>query len=347
MKNGVSSANEGKNVPSLALVGCGAIADAFHLPALTRRAELLGKLIVVDADPARAEAVRARVGAAEAVSDHRAVLSRVRGAIIATPHRLHHPITLDFVRAGAHVLCEKPLAESAEQVDELTAAASKAGVHVAVNHTMRLYSTHREVARLTSSGELGEVREIHYELGDNFQWPATSNTYFGTKAGGRGVLFDTGAHVIDLVCWWLGGEPEIEDYADDSRGGTEAVARIVLRRGATVAQVRLSWLSKLRNQYRVIGTRGSIEGAVYEWSAFTRRNASGASRRVKTDRARTFDDFADQLLSNFVDVIERGAQPLIGSADTRASIAVINGCYARRSPFAEPWHEACEELAHV
>lgn len=332
--------------PKIALVGCGAIADFFHLPALSRRPDLINQLILVDRNLDRARELREQLGAADAVADHRDIVEHVDGAIVATPHHLHHPITMDFVRAGAHVLSEKPLAETAAEVDEIVEAADEAGVQVAVNHTRRLFSSVQEVKRLIASGELGEVTEIDYELGEPFEWPAATDSYFGTKAGGRGVLFDTGAHIVDLVCWWMGGEPEIVEYLDDARGGTEAVAELTLRRGATTSRIRLSWLSKLRNEYRVVGSRGSVAGGVYEWSSYRAIGPDG-TRKIRTDRARTFDDFSDMLLSNFTDVIAGRDAPIVSAADARTSIVVIDACYRRRKPFEEPWHDACEVLSHV
>jgi predicted dehydrogenase len=333
--------------PSLALVGCGAIADFFHLPALQRRPDLVKSLILVDRDLERAEAVRAKLGAAKAVVDHREILGQVQGAIVATPHRLHRAISLDFINSKAHVLSEKPLTESASEVDEIVRAAKDNGVHVAVNHTRRLFSSTREIARLVASGELGDLQRIDYELGEPFMWPAATDTYFGVKSGGRGVLFDTGAHILDLVCWWMGGQPRVIDYRDDSRGGTEAVARVELERNGARARVHLSWLSKLRNVYRVECSRGTIEGGVYEWSSFQRTDPGGRPRKVKTDKARSFDDFSDMLLANFVSVIEGRAEPIVSASDARAAIAVMDECYARRSTFSEPWHDAYTRLAHV
>lgn len=328
-------------------MGCGAIADFLHLPALSRRPDLAEKLVLVDPNLGRAREVKAELGAAEVASSHRDVVSRVDGVIVATPHHLHHPITLDFVREGVHVLCEKPLAETPAQVDEITEAAAESGARVAVNHTRRLFSSFQEIARLIASGDLGEVQEIDYELGEPFEWPAATDTYFGARAGGRGVLFDTGAHIVDLVCWWMGGEPEVVEYRDDSRGGTEAVAQLRLRRGPTTARINLSWLSKLRNRYRVVGSSGVLEGGVYDWSSYERRGDDGRLRKVRTDRARTFDDFADTLLSNFTDVIAGRAEPITSAEDARASIAVIDACYEHREHFNEPWHYACERLNHV
>lgn len=329
----------------IALVGCGAVATTFHLPALAKRQDLIGSLMLVDRDVERARGLASQLGAAGAVADHRELIGRVDGAIITTPHRLHHPMTLDFVRAGVPVLCEKPLADDAQEVDEIVAASTEHGVPVAVNQTRRLFSSFQAVKRTIASGEIGEVTSIDYELGEPFQWPAATATYFGANAGGRGVLFDTGAHIVDLVCWWLGGEPEVIDYADDAHGGTEAVADITLRHGRADAHIRLSWLTKLRNTYRVVGTNGSIEGGIYEWSSFTRRDAGGSAQRVRTDSSsRDLSDFMDMLIANFAEVVAGRAAPLVSAADARAAIAVIDACYARRKPLPEPWHDACRRL---
>jgi predicted dehydrogenase len=333
--------------PAVALVGCGAIAEEFYVPALQARPDLLGSLVLVDGDLERAESLRRRLGAAAAVSDHSEILERVQGAIVATPHHLHTPLTLDFVGRGVHVLCEKPLAESSNDVDRIVAAAAEHGVHVAVNQTRRLCPAFQEIRRLVQSGALGTIQEIEYVLGESFAWPAVSDSFFGTRARGRGVLFDTGAHIVDLVCWWLGGQPEVVSYADDSYGGTEAVARAQLRLDSANARIHLSWLSKLRNRYRLIGPEATVEGGVYDWSSFTLRRRGRAPRTVRMGKPQTFTDLATKLLANFTEVIAGRAAPLVPAGEVRPSIAVIESCYAHRSRIPEPWHEACERLSHV
>ena len=274
-------------------------------------------------------------------------MDRVQAAIIATPHHLHSPLTLEFISRGIHVLSEKPLAESASDVDKIVSAAKSNRVHVAVNHTRRLFSSCQAIQRAIRGGAIGELKEIDYVLGEPFAWPAATDTYFGKRSGGKGVLFDTGAHIIDLVCWWMGGEPRVVAYADDSSGGTEAVADVTLEYGGATAHVRLSWLSKLENRFRITGTKGVIEGGVYEWSAYDQRIGSGALHKIKTDGHRVFTDFADMLLKNFTDVIAGTATPIVAAADVRAAVATIDACYARRSKLPEPWHDACARLTHV
>ena len=323
--------------PSIALIGCGAVAEAFYVPALRKRPGLARSLIVVDPDRSRAEALRASLGAQAAVSDFREVLGRVAGALVLTPHHLHVPITLELARHGVAVLCEKPLAETAAEVDAIVEAGRAHKVTMMVNQTRRLFPAAREVRRLIAEGALGELREIHYELGAPFDWPAATPAYF---RGGRGVLFDTGVHVVDLVCWWLGGEPEVVDYADDSRGGTEAVARLELSLRGVEAHIHLSWLTKLRNAYRIVGSKGCIEGGAYDLASFEfngRRRRAGRAWQV-------YEDFVAVLLDNFAEVIAGRAEPLVSAADVRPAISVIDKCYARRKTLDEPWHDAWQRL---
>jgi predicted dehydrogenase len=291
----------------------------------------------VDPDLARAQALRARLGARSAFSDYREALPGIAGALVLAPHHLHYPITLDLVRKGVAVLCEKPLAETPAEVDAIAEASHAHGAPVLVNQTRRLFSSTRAVRRLIEEGALGDLREIHYELGAPFDWPAATPAYF---RGGRGVLFDTGAHVVDLVCWWLGGEPELVEYADDARGGTEAVARLRLRLRGVEAHIHLSWLTKLRNVYRVVGSKATVEGGAYDWSGYV---LSG--RKVRTGRSwQAYEHFVDTLLDNFVQLIARCAMPLVTAADVRPAIAVIDACYRQRATLVEPWHDAWRRL---
>ncbi len=333
--------------PSLALIGCGAIAESFYLPALAKRADLVSSLTLVDRDLDRAQKICRDLGAKHAVTDFREVTEGLDGAIVATPHHLHHPMTMELVKEGIHVLCEKPLAATRAEVDEIIEAADASGVQVAVNHTRRLFTSFQEVQRLVASGAIGQLEHIEYVLGEPFGWPAETNTYFGPAAGGKGVLFDTGAHIVDLVCWFMGGEPELVQYLDDARGGTEAVADVSLRLGDATAHVRLSWLSKLQNTYRIEGSQGALEGRVYEWSSYTHEDSSGKSRSVKTDRVREFPHFADKLVHNFTEVMAGNAKPTVSPRDIRSSVSLIETCYENRTAMDTPWLEAHGRLAHA
>jgi predicted dehydrogenase len=333
--------------PRIALIGCGAISEVLHLPGLLRHPEVRSRLVLVDPATDRTAELAKQHGIASVSADYHEVLDRIDGAVVAVPPHLHHPVSLACLNHGVAVLCEKPLCEDAQHARELLEAAERADVALAVNQTRRLFPANRRIRELLAAGAIGRLTRIVYEMGEPFEWPAVSDAYFGAKGAGKGVLLDTGAHIVDLVTWWLGGQPQLTRYRDDSFGGTEAVAAVELEREGCRASIRLSWLSKLGNAYRIEGERGSIEGEVYDWASFIQRSADGRARRVRTDdRPKGFEDFGHRLIDNFIDVLTTGAEPLVSGRDVLPSIEIIDACYARRERFDLPWLTVGERAAH-
>jgi len=329
--------------PRLAIVGCGAIAERFHVPALQRRPQLLDGLVFVDPDLSRAHALVALCGGGRATRELGD--AKVDGAIVTAPHELHFPIASALLGAGVHVLCEKPLAGTAAEARDLVSTAERRGVQLAVNNTRRLYPSHLKVKELIATGELGALRRLSFEDGDKFDWPLASGALFGVRGKGRGILLDIGAHVVDLACWWLGGAPEVTGYEDDAMGGTEAMATARLRSGGCDVTLRLSWISKLKNGFVLEGERGSVEGGIYDWSTLTHTTGGRPRKLSLPTKARVYADFAPILLDNFIDVISRGAKPLVPGADVMPSLDVIETCYARRTRMAMPWFDAYTKVA--
>ena len=322
------------------MIGCGAIARSAHVPALAQRAEVRDRAILVDTDVARARALAGEFGIATTAAGYRDVLPLVDGAVIALPHHLHFPVALDCLRAGVHVLCEKPLAATATEAAQLVAASKRARVGLAVNHIRRLFPPSQAVRYLLQQGAIGTVRFIGYYDGSKYDWPTASGFAFGLRSGGKGVLFDIGAHVLDLICWWLGHSPQITDYIDDSFGGSEAVAKVSFTSGdgSLRGEVHLSWLAKLANAFRIEGDEGTITGSIYDWDSIELTSRSGRRKAVplKT-RVRSLSDIAPRIMENFLAMIGGEEAPLIPGREVVPSIALIEECYARRRRFPLPW----------
>lgn len=331
--------------PAIAVIGCGAIARSAHVPALAQHADVLERAILVDQDQGRADALAREFGVPATATDYRDVLTKVAGAVIALPHHLHFPVALDCVRAGVHVLCEKPLAASAAEAAQLVAAAKRARVGLAVNHSRRLFPSCAAVQELLQRGAIGPVRFIEYSDGFEYDWPCASGFAFGLKSGGKGVLFDIGAHVLDMICWWLQRPLVITDYVDDSFGGSEAVAKVSLAdAGGTLrAEVHLSWLAKLPNGFRIEGDEGTITGSTYDWDSVEVRPRSGSKPRAAArGQVRSLSDIAPLIMNNFLAMVENGEAPLVPGREVVPSIGLIEACYARRRRFALPWQDyAC------
>jgi len=335
------------SIPRIAVIGCGAIARSAHLPALVRHPDLVPHLILVDRNLDRAREVSAEFGIPRTADTYADVLDNTDGVVVTVPHHLHYQISMDCLRAKKHVLCEKPLAESPREAREMIATAKAAGVTLAVNHTRRLYPTTRRIHQMVQEGAIGKLRRITFEWGEKFDWPTVSGFYFGVGGAPHGVLFDKGPHVLDLICWWLGGKPDVVSSRDDSFGGGEAMMSLWLERNGCTAHVEVSFLSRYPNTYSLEGDLGRIEGSLYEFRAFDLIPRSGRRRKFKLDTpARSVDGFGPIMMDNFLGVIRGTEQPLVPATAVLDSVALIDECYARRQRYDMPWHEAWRRVVN-
>lgn len=338
------------NGTRIAVVGCGAIARVFHLPALAATPGVADHLIVVDRDPGRAEVAEREFRASRAATDHRQLLYDVDGAIVAVPQEFHAEVAMDFLRARVPVLCEKPLATTLEQAAALVAAADAAGVVLAVNNTRRFYPAVRAARDWIRSGRLGRIRRVEIYEGASFNWPLASGSTFGRGGTGKGVLQDVGAHALDMICWWLEERPSITRYMDDAMGGSEAVARVEFAGDGYAGVVHLSWLSRLPNSFRVEGEEGTLEGRILAWDAI-RWTGGGRGRRARTVRlrpvVRSFPRVNAHVIANFLGALRGECPPTVPGRDVLPSIAMIEECYSRRQRFSMPWFDTVPEPSHV
>ena len=337
----VPTAASGDETIRVALIGCGAIARALHMPALARRPEVAERLVLVDLDLDRARSLGSEFGVDSVARDYRDVAEDIDAAIITVPHHLHHPIALDLVERGVDVLCEKPLTETVEQAEELISAAEQTGAVIAANYTKRLYPSYRKIKELIRAGAIGVPATLEYYWGEVFDWPASSGFYFGKLGSGKGVLLDKGAHIIDLVTWWLPGDASVVSCFDDSRGGSEAVSEVQLRVGECAATVRLSWLSRYENSFIIRGDGGTIEGGLFDWKTLRLTPLGKAPRTIKTRTdVSSPADFGPALIDDFLAASESGGRPLIPGDEVMDSIRLIEECYEVREPFHAPWYDA-------
>jgi predicted dehydrogenase len=330
----------------VAVVGCGAIAEKYHLPALARHSSLLRQVVLVDPDLSRARTLAATLPGARVAESCEQVWDDVDAAIVATPPWLHSRIAMPLLARGIHVLCEKPLAKSAADARAMIQEAEHSGASLCVNHTRRAFPALRRVKELLDSGVLGECLTVEHTEGARFNWPSASGWHFASANGNRGVLFDQGAHVLDTLCWWLGGKPAVVRCATDSLGGPEGIAAVVLERGACRITIRLSWLSKLPNVYRIAGTSGVIEGAIFDWRRVTIARDRGRRRRelkVSSDRG-DYLTFGNVIVGNFLEAICGRAAPFTEAAAVLPSIELIEECYRCATRMPMPWLETQSSL---
>ncbi len=191
-----------------AIIGCGLIGKK-------RAASLApGQLrYACDLDEARAAGL-AMAGAA-AITDYAKALAdpAVDAVIVATLNGTLAPIALAAVRAGKHVLVEKPGALNAAQLRTVQAAADQAGVRVRLGYNHRFHPALQQARELADAGALGPMMFLRGRYGHGGR-PGYEREWRADPAkSGGGELIDQGVHLIDLAGWFLGDFATIEGHA--------------------------------------------------------------------------------------------------------------------------------------
>lgn len=312
----------------VAVIGCGAVSEQCHLPALLPRVGR-GNIWLVDPDAERRARLAKRFGrATQTAATPAEVVGRVDAAIVAVPNDLHAVVAGELLDAGLPVLCEKPLAASLVEAEAL---ARRGGVLVAA-HVRRHFPSVRLVADVLAGGELGAPLGFELEEGSPFGWSSASAYWLDRRRAGGGVLVDIGSHVLDLVRHWL-GELRIERYADDAHGGVEANARVELAAGGVRGTVELSRTRALRGTIRI-----TCEGGVLEAPTGHSGDVRAGERIVAVPPTADggYGDAFGAQIDDFLRAVG-GAAPAVPAADGVAATSAIDACYAMRRPLPEPW----------
>ncbi len=134
---------------------------------------------------------------------------------ICTPNRLHFPQTVDALKAGKHVLCEKPLAMDTNESAELVRLAQKTGLVAGVNYNLRFYPLNVEAKQRVIDGELGSVHSVFGSYQQDWLLKDTDYNWrvLAEEQGGLRAVADIGTHWIDLV-QYITGQKVVEVFAD-------------------------------------------------------------------------------------------------------------------------------------
>ena len=330
-----------RGVPVIAIVDCGAIAESLYLPAFSRHPSVLERVVLVDKDESRARRLADEFGVGSWLSDYHEALGNIDGAIIALPHNLHHTVSIDFLKGGAHVLCEKPLARTVVQAKEMVDQAEASGVTLSVNNNRRLLPSYLRVKELVSDGAIGRPLSVRYVEGFKFSWPSVSTFRFDWESSRGGVLLDTGAHVLDVICWWLGGKPELVSCTNDSFGGNEGVANIKFEYEECVGEIKLDWLRRHRSWYRIVGEEGMIDGDVFDYWSVNLTSKSGINRTIKVkSTGKGAGEPKGRIVENFLAVVCEAGEPLVPASDVIPSIEWIQECYEVATRSSLPWMDS-------
>ncbi|MBL7646629.1 MAG: Gfo/Idh/MocA family oxidoreductase [Candidatus Hydrogenedentes bacterium] len=192
------------------IIACGAIAERLHIPdyAACPQAELVA---FCDVDKSRAAGVAAKFAPEAAIyTDYKALLKdkNVDAVSVCSPNKFHGEVTIAALKAGKHVLVEKPMAMSLLEGKNMVAAAKKAKKLLMVNQSQRKYIGHVKAKEVMDSGIMGKVLHVTAMFGHEGPefWSPTGKWFFKKKEARFGAMADLGVHKADLIRFLTGKE---------------------------------------------------------------------------------------------------------------------------------------------
>ena len=138
-------------------------------------------------------------------TDYRRLLEEVRPDVVSVclPNFLHAEVTIAALNAGAHVICEKPMAIQVSDAQAMIAAAEKSGRQLAICYNHRYHADGLWVRQAVSEGLLGDI--FHVDAAWRRETGIPGRGWFGNKQmAGGGALIDLGVHVLDMALWFMG-----------------------------------------------------------------------------------------------------------------------------------------------
>jgi len=188
----------------IALIGVGAVASVHHIPGI--RIDPRASLVALCDDNEEILLKRANEwGPVKTTRNYQDIVSDpdIDAIVIATPNFMHLPVTLACIKAGKHVMLEKPLGLNEKEALNIAQEAEAAGIIHMTAFTYRFAPSMRYLKKLISDGALGEIR--HFRSQRFLDWPETSwgwRQY--KKTAGAGNIYDMMIHRIDFAQYLLG-----------------------------------------------------------------------------------------------------------------------------------------------
>ncbi|MCZ7934962.1 aldo/keto reductase [Agrobacterium leguminum] len=225
---------------------------------------------------------------------------------IATPHTGHAEWAIKAIRAGRHVLVEKPIALSAYDADAIFHEAKKAGVFAGEAYMYRLHPQTAKLLELVKARAVGDIRIIRSSFGFNMGSFRADHRLFANETAGGGIL-DVGGYPVSMVRMIAGAvdgkpfaEPEkVAGAAHLGQSGVDEWASAVLKfANGIVAEVSCSIMAAQDNVLRIIGSEGRIEVKDF-WFAAGHKGGTGRIDIIRGDKVETIELPEDRWLYSF------------------------------------------------
>lgn len=315
---------------SYAVVGLGHIAQVAVLPAFrhARDNSRLAALVSGDATKRRALSRKHRVRHAFSYDDYDECLQMVDAVYLALPNHLHAEYAIRAAQAGVHVLCEKPLAVTAEECERMIAACEEAGVHLMVAYRLHFEALNLEAIDLVRRGRIGEPRFFNA----SFAMTVRQGDIRARRDYGGGTLYDIGVYCINAARALFRAEPtevlamSVHSGAKRLTDVDETTAAVLRFDDGRIASFVTSFKAAGVGTYQIVGAKGHLRlDPAFKYAEPLAWTLT-VGDRVTRKRVGKHDQFAAQL-AYFSDCIQRGRSPEPSGADGLQDVRIIEALY--------------------
>ena len=295
---------------------------------------------VVDLSSERRDYVKGLYPAVNVTDDAEQIFEdkEVEAIVIATPVATHFDLAVKALKAGKHVLVEKPLARSVDEVEQIGEIASSKNKIAMVGHTFLYNAAVRYVKKMIDSGKLGKIRYVY-----------SQRLNLGRIRSDVDALWNLGPHDISIIQYWLGDPKPLSvvkrgvDYIQD--GVADVVFMNIMYPNKIMANIHVSWLdpSKVRLMI-VVGTRKMVvyddtnenKIAIYD-KGIDRMAVLGENMDYDNQHFQTFNhgsgdvilpkiDFQEPLkveINHFIDCIQDGVECITGIDHAKKVVEIL------------------------
>ena len=318
----------------VAVIGAGNVAQIAHLPAYKNHPEV-ELVALVEEDQVKARKVAAQFGIGQVYDDITRMLKgeEIDAVDICTPNYLHAPMAITALRAGCHVLCEKPVARNATEAKKMvnTAKKSKKILMVAMNNRFR-----RDVEILkefVKRGELGNVQLVKAGWRRTAQDWKDREWFKDQKKSGGGALLDLGLPKMDLAMWIAGLKKPTRVSCNlfqlDGRRGVEdsACAMVNFADGSClILEVTWNLLEPKDNVYpEIYGSKGAA--TLHPFRVHKAMHGHLVNVTPAIEQRNYYKESYRREIDHFIDCIQRKRKPLTPGAEAASVLRILDAMY--------------------
>ena len=321
------------------IIGAGRFADNVFAPAIKQSSN--SRLVAIMArDKTKAEAFAQKHDVPKFYDSAEALCNdeSIDVVYIASPTFLHCEHTVLAAQYGKHILCEKPMAPTLEECDQMISAAQKDNVTLMIAHNMRFHAIHQKVKEMISNGLVGKVGIARAEIITSFkknQGDAFTTDQFrlNRDIGGGGVLFDMGIHAIDVLRYLVGDEIEeicafSQNLFIECNGEDTISAAIKFRRGGYGAIATSGALPYARNGIEIYGDCGAITTDGSVWIAARSQDIKLlANGKWEIHKAEANNCYLAEI-EHFLQCVEEKKTPAVSGEEAKKNIQAVLAAYS-------------------